>query len=414
MMAALLTVPLLIAVAIPIDTVRALGVRIVVQQAADAAALAAATSDLSSASQRRALADSVFQANIAAEGVSLSISSAGLQESSGSGGSDPDTYTYSVSATIGDGATILPIGKLFNADVDAVVKTGNQKIDIALVLDNSGSMGSTDGTSTTRMDELKSAATSFVEQFENNNQVKIALVAFDSQVRVNTNVGTGTATNPYAEIDCSTIVDAEVKALCQANQTTTTTTSTVTNTPPFTMDCTKLSNATSYETQWCNAHKTGFNLPTEEQGRWVVSSNSRSECVDWGWSWYSGYSCQRYGYVYDITSRVYVSDKTNGRYKIHRYAGTCTSSSSYSRGDVTPCGVVHSFDRTIFDEGEPAPVTQTVTNTVTAFTNTALSDKSDDTDTPDADLLWGGVGSYDGCYTDRIPTLRRDRRHPSS
>ncbi len=201
-MAALLTVPLLIAVVVPIDTVRALAVRTVVQQAADAAALAAASSGLSLASERSDLADSVFQTNITEKGALLNIFSASLSESSSSGGSSPDTYTYSVSATIGDGATILPLGRLFSADIDAVVKTGNPMIDIALVLDNSESMDELDDTATSRMDELKAAATAFIKQFENNDDVQIALVPFASQVRADISVGASTSTNPLVNQGC--------------------------------------------------------------------------------------------------------------------------------------------------------------------------------------------------------------------
>lgn len=427
MMAALMTVPLLIAVTVPIDTVRALSVRTVVQQASDAAALAAATSNLPSKKERSDLADSVFMANISAAELEIAISSNKLKESNSAGGSDADTYTYSVTATIGDGSTILPIGTLFKADVDSIVKTGNQKIDIALVLDNSGSMRERDGTSTTRMQELQTAANSFIDQFAGNNQIKLALVPFDSQVRVNTDVGVGIADNPYDDIECSDFTDPFDIANCEANQATRTITETVTTTPPFTMDCSRLSGAAWYETQWCNAHKTGFNLPTEEQGRWVVDSDRRTECVDWGgWGWGWGSYCRRYDYVYEIDSRVYVSEKTNGRYKIHRYSGTCTSNNDYSRGDWTPCGTVHTFDRTIFDQGEPDPVTETITRNVTAFSDAPKSDKNTDelNFTADGDLLWDGIETYDGCYIDRqqpydvtgyvMPNSTDDTKYPKA
>ncbi len=412
MMAALLTVPLLIAVTVPIDTVRALGVRTVVQQASDAAALAAATSGLATAAERSSLADSVFQANLDSAKTDLNISSAKLVESSSSGGSSPDTYTYSVVATVGDGATILPIGTLFDANIDSVVKTGNQQIDIALVLDNSGSMGWDDNTSTTRMTELKNAATTFVDQFAGNSSIKIALVPFDSQVRVN--LTAPAVDNVYDTIDCANIDDSTEsgrleKALCEANQTTTTTTRTITTQPDFEMDCSLLTNVSSYETQWCNAGKLGFGLPLEQQGRWVVSSDARTraECVKWGGNWWSGYYCKRYSYstYYVIDSRVYISTKENDRYRIYRYSGTCESESSYNSGDRTPCGAVHYYDAMIFDQPEPAPVTQTVTDTSTAYDNGPLNGKdiTSDTYTPDADLIFvaDGVTTYEGCYVDR-------------
>ncbi|RLQ89060.1 VWA domain-containing protein [Notoacmeibacter ruber] len=406
-MTALLVVPLLIAVTIPIDTVRALSVRTVVRQASDAAALAAATSNLPSKVARKDLADAVFQSNLSAAQLDLNISSAQLKESSSAGGSEPDTFTYEVVATVGDGATILPIGTLFEANIASVVKTGNQKIDIALVLDNSGSMRERDGTSSTRMAELQTAANAFVDQFSGNNQVKMAVVPFDSQVRVNTTVGIGDVINPYEEVNCEEDFESGTPELemCLENQTTTTYTEEITTTPEFEMDCSLLTGATSYETQWCNSGKLGFNLPEEEQGRWVVGSERGTECVEWGWYWFTRYcKRERYTDTYELDSRVYVAEKkSNGRYQIARYSGTCQANRSYNQGDWTPCGTVHSYERIIFDQPEPAPVTQTVTRTVTAFSNGPRQDKdeSDPTRTPDADLIYTGTETYDGCYTDR-------------
>ncbi|MCP1199220.1 VWA domain-containing protein [Notoacmeibacter sp. MSK16QG-6] len=402
MMAALLTVPLLIAVTVPIDTVRALGVRTVVQQASDAAALAAATSGLSSKAKRSALADSVFQANLDAAKLDLNISSAGLTESSSSGGSNPDTYTYSVVATVGDGATILPIGTLFSADIDAVVKTGNQMLDIALVLDNSGSMGSYDGKSTTRLTELKTAANTFIDQFAGDSQVKIGLVPFDSQVRVNlTPSQSGTATNPYAEIDCSTLTDPDELTICQNNQTTTTTTTTITIPGVFTMDCTQM--PYDLEDTWCAAGKSGFTFSgtTGSTGTYVYATNYRVGC--WGFCAYYETYVARY-------TAVYESD----RYKIKRELGSCDLSWNPSVGATSPCATTYTSwgktysifgsSTTIFDQAAPAGTTQTVTNTVTAYTYTPQSDKSDSdtTRTADSSLIWDGTSSYDGCYIDRL------------
>lgn len=400
-MAALLTVPLLIAVTVPIDTVRALGVRTVVQQASDAAALAAATSGLSSKAQRSALADSVFQANLDAAKLDLNISSAKLVESSSSGGSSPDTYTYSVVATVGDGATILPIGTLFSADIDAVVKTGNQMLDIALVLDNSGSMGSTDGAGTTRLAELKTAANAFIDQFAGDNQVKIGLVPFDSQVRVNlTPSQSGTAINPYAEIDCSTLTDAAEQAICQNNQTTTTTTTTITTPGVFEMNCSLL--YYSIEQDWCDDEKNGFVFDgtTGSTGAYVYDTYR---------------DCGYYSCWYDIYVARYTAVYENDRYKIKRELGYCFKYSNYSVGSNSPCGTTYtSWGRTynvysgstytIMSEAAPAGTTQTVTNTTTAYTYTPVSDKSesDDTRTADASLIWDGTSSYDGCYIDRV------------
>ncbi len=348
MMAALLTVPLLIAVTLPIDTVRALAVRTVVQQAADAAALVAASSDLGSASERGVLADSVFQANIQAQGANLNIFSAGLNESSSSGSSTPDTFTYSVTATVGDGATILPLGTLFHADVDAVAKKGNEKIDIAVVLDSTASLVKQDGTSTTRIQELQTAAHAFIDRFSSTNEVQLAVVPFNTQVKA----------------DPATVAEID-----------------------FTLDCSELNSPTSYETSWCASGKDGFTLPTESSGYYVISSSIYSKSR----------SCRSSDCtLYYIQSRGYKSeyDPTDDSYKINRYESTCFSYTDYDQGDVSPCGK-YSFEATIFVEprvpdgtsyscyydrdkpydvtGDVSPVEGTATDYVEAACRTGLS-----------------------------------------
>lgn len=100
----------------------------------------------------------------------------------------------------------------------ATATASNDTLDVALVLDNSGSMASNN-----RMVELKKAVKLFLGSFPSAADVQVALVPFDSQVKVDATaltVSTSAApANPFAATTtCSTLVDPNDKTACTTAQ----------------------------------------------------------------------------------------------------------------------------------------------------------------------------------------------------
>ena len=176
MMAALMSIPMFGAAALAVDYVNAAGHRASIQNAVDAAVLAAAASKKTNEKDLRAVAEATLLANVSEDARD-----------------DLDVSSFSLNA---DGqVTMFVNGKLpstfarvFNLDVLKVnvsaqaQRAGGRSIEIALVLDNTYSMVGQ------KLTDLKSAANTLIKTFEDEPDldVKIALVPFSRYVNVGT------------------------------------------------------------------------------------------------------------------------------------------------------------------------------------------------------------------------------------
>jgi Flp pilus assembly protein TadG len=178
MMFALVSVPLMLTVGAAIDFGHASYVRTVLQSAADSAALAGATStDKSDAVLQKAVEDFLKANN--ADGVTEYISEIKQTYDPGEG-----TFRVDVVGTIN--TTFMAIGGIDKIDVGAhsVVNAGSKTLEIALVLDNTGSMKGA------KINDLKSAAKNLVSIMESEaaafTDLKIAVVPFAEYVNIGT------------------------------------------------------------------------------------------------------------------------------------------------------------------------------------------------------------------------------------
>ncbi|WP_158598511.1 VWA domain-containing protein [Notoacmeibacter ruber] len=392
MMTAVLAVPVLFSVAAAIDMTRLMSVKETVRHAADAAALAAASSNLTTETERQQLADKIFHANIDLQKVGPLIKANNLEETGGGG--IPRQYVYTVDLSLSDSATLIPIDNFWNANIEAVVQAADEQLDIALVLDNSGSMREYDARTTTRMSELITAAQSFIDVFASDGSTQIAVIPFDSQVKVDLpaiSAFAGVQQNPYAEVDCSDpdIAPADVE-LCTANQTTTTdTTTVVTDAKPFSMNCGLLVGATDLEQSWCEMGRPGFNLPASSTGAYVTGVKR-------------GRFCFIFCIVgYGVEASQYTATVVDGRYKIARRSEECATYFRYEVGDASPCALHDDTFGIIFNQPAPEPTTETITNTTTAYSITPGTAKAEGEIAPNASLLSQDMDAYEGCVIDR-------------
>ena len=248
MMAAILTVPLLAAAGLSIDYFQSVNIRSQLQNAADSAAIAAAR--MPSGADYAAAAQKIFEAN-----------SAGLRGITLSGGqtvrvmgADGWEYTYSVSFNMPTGLSGLIGIDQVSGTIDATAIAGGEKVEIALVLDSTGSMGSAG-----KMTELKKAVRLFADEFAGmTNNVKMAVIPFDTQVRLE-DVAFGsslldTPANPFTDAtDCATLNDPDDRAACteykNAAAAATGCTTTVDTAPHVTIDtetCVSVANGVKY------------------------------------------------------------------------------------------------------------------------------------------------------------------------
>ena len=209
MMAAILTVPLLAAAGLSIDYFQSVNIRSQLQNAADSAAIAAARTP--SGADYAAAAQKIFEAN-----------SAGLRGITLSGGqtvrvmgADGWEYTYSVSFNMPTGLSgLIGIDQVAGA-IDSTAIAGGEKVEIALVLDSTGSMNGQG-----KMVQLKKAVKLFADEFSGmTNNVKMAVVPFDTQVRLqDVAFGSsllGTPANPFTDAtDCATLDDPADQDAC--------------------------------------------------------------------------------------------------------------------------------------------------------------------------------------------------------
>ncbi|MEX6506864.1 pilus assembly protein TadG-related protein [Jiella sp. M17.18] len=173
MIAALSAIPLILAMGGGVDYSNALRIRTDVQSAADAAALAAAKYTGTDAAERQRQADMLFKANIKSD---IDVTSTKLTV-------DGKTFTYDAAFTVPTPfLTLMHIDSL-KMTVEAVSQHSDLPLDIALVLDTTGSMGENG-----KMTQLKAAVKLFVANFEGSTgdaKVQVAMVPFDTQIKLN-------------------------------------------------------------------------------------------------------------------------------------------------------------------------------------------------------------------------------------
>ena len=193
-----------------VDIIAMRRVHTIMQTGVDAAALAAVRFPGTDATKRRTEADQYYLANVS----ELASPTVGTLTSEGA------TYTYTATHRVE--TTFLKIIGIdtLGLEASASATASTDTLDVALVLDNSGSMASGN-----RLVELKAAVKLFLAAFPSNSDVQVALIPFDSQVKVDnltlSNATSNAPANPFtAATDCTALVDPLDKTACQAAQAT--------------------------------------------------------------------------------------------------------------------------------------------------------------------------------------------------
>ncbi|MCQ0988117.1 VWA domain-containing protein [Jiella marina] len=273
-MAGLAAIPLVLVIGGGVDYSNAWRTKAEVQAAADAAVLVAAKYVGTDAAERERLADMYFAANVSDD---VTIDTSGTNVTIVN-----NQYHYNVDFSVETPFLNLMSVSSLDMAVEAVSAHANIPLDIALVLDSSGSMAWDN-----RMTELKAAVKLFLDSFNTGDAtVQVALIPFDTQVKLDTvTMATyaGDVANPYATTDCTTISDPTDKAACVAAQAVT---------DPV-VDCSRLFNADWLDVQACRPNRNGFVFDTSE---------------DWG---VCGWGCTYHYYSAYQSGANFVVDRWN-------------------------------------------------------------------------------------------------------
>lgn len=186
-MAAVAIVPLTLASLGAVDLTRAYATRVELQDALDAAALAAGRSSTANEAALQALGERILKQNLSgSHDFTLAHSSFTFGPKSEIVAQATASYVPMLGGLGGDGAKEVTVA--------TEVKRANAMLEIALVLDNTASMNEKIGTYPNRDEKivfLKSAATSFIDsmssaasQSTTPNSIKIAIVPFSNLVNV--------------------------------------------------------------------------------------------------------------------------------------------------------------------------------------------------------------------------------------
>ena len=207
-MFAALAVSLTVVVGGGVDFSQLNGLHTRLQTGVDAAALSAARYPGTDSTARRTQADNAYLANVA----DLPSATAGSLTNSGT------AYTYT--ATYVAPTHFLKIFGIQSLTLEAssTAIASTDTLDVALVLDSSGSMANGG-----RMTELKKAVKGFLAAFPTGGDVQVAMIPFDSQVKVDgvtlSNATSNAPTNPFSSTtDCNTLTDPFDKTACQNAQ----------------------------------------------------------------------------------------------------------------------------------------------------------------------------------------------------
>jgi Flp pilus assembly protein TadG len=176
--------PLMIALGAAIDYTRAANVRASMQRGVDAAAIVVARDSASlSTTAAETRGRDFFAANFGKSDATLAPLTVTRDSKTvrvAAAGTVPTAFMQIV------GINAIPISS------EAVVNWGSRKIELALVLDNTGSMKDPLG-SGFKIDELKKAANKLLDQAEKTSPekdaIKISIVPFDTQVNVGNLLG---------------------------------------------------------------------------------------------------------------------------------------------------------------------------------------------------------------------------------
>ncbi|THD77584.1 MAG: VWA domain-containing protein [Phenylobacterium sp.] len=181
---ALSLAPLSLAALGALDIARATAAKLEVQDALDAAALATAKTTISDPATLQATGDRIFRQNLTLDS-DVTLTS--------------DTFTFGTGNKVEAGAIVslhpLILGSITGGNLaigaHSEVTRAGYELEIALVLDNTGSMAGT------KISNLKTAASNFIDtmsaaaqQTGDPNAVKISLVPFSETVRVGSTYAT--------------------------------------------------------------------------------------------------------------------------------------------------------------------------------------------------------------------------------
>lgn len=188
-MLALALVPILLSAGAGIDMVRANYARTVLQGAADAAALAGATSGKELKADLQEVVEEYLAANGAKDVLSyVENIDSDLDKSKG-------VFTVDISGKLNTGLMHLAGIQTMDLGAHSEVMMGGSGLEVALVLDNTASMNA-DG----RLPALKVAADKLIDDLmelkDNGAYIKIGVVPFSDYV----NVGTSAKTEPWIDV----------------------------------------------------------------------------------------------------------------------------------------------------------------------------------------------------------------------
>lgn len=312
----LLALILTVAMGGAVDVTEMLRLHVAMQSGADAAAITAARYSGTDPTERKRQADGIYQANVS----ELAGATSGTLTSLGT------TWTYTAnypSPTIF--LRIIGIDTV-TLETSASAIASSDTLDVALVLDNSGSMADSN-----RIGELKKAVKLFLGSFPSGADVQVAVVPFDSQVRVDnaalSNSTSNTPANPFAATtDCSSLVDSFDQTACLAAKATKPTISCNafnTSVPYYSVSqnrCSASYNSGGFKAgttgsyadcvQWDLLHilclnNTTFRYTTTDTGSAVVLTRS-----EWGCTKYLLLVCTEWGWTNNVTlqSKPYTPD----------------------------------------------------------------------------------------------------------
>ncbi|CAN7284338.1 pilus assembly protein TadG-related protein [Phenylobacterium sp. LjRoot225] len=184
MITTLAIIPLTVASLGAVDLTRTIAARVELQDALDAAALATGRSDSQDAAQLQALGERILKLNLSGAS-DFTLTSAVFTIGAN------NQIVASAKATFQPMLTSFSGGGPVDLAASTEVMRANSILEIAMVLDNTGSMGDTLGSGGSKLSYLKTAASSFIDtmakaskQSTISNSIQISLVPFSNMVRV--------------------------------------------------------------------------------------------------------------------------------------------------------------------------------------------------------------------------------------
>ncbi|MEM7215521.1 MAG: pilus assembly protein [Pseudomonadota bacterium] len=210
---ALLIIPLILAAGVAVDYSNIYRNKSRAQSAADSAALAVAREGGQNTQELLQLANNFLDSNFVAN-QGLEVTATDLQIVTVN-----NAIQYRVTVAFSQESSFLRVAGIdnFNPEVVSVAGSAGGRLEVAMVLDSTGSMGSNN-----KIQELKSAVNVFADQFQSAQNVSVAIVPFDTQVRLN-NVTFGSpdldsVSNPYDPATNCNDLSGEEQILCQSFQ----------------------------------------------------------------------------------------------------------------------------------------------------------------------------------------------------